>query len=58
MLMADTCLKAFKAIRIEFHFKKFNPYLPHSKGTIASYKFAQKTFKPSFGTFCLELWAL
>ena len=56
--MADTCLKAFKAIRIEFHYKKFNPYLPHSKGTIASYKFAQKTFKPSFGTFCLELWAL
>ena len=26
MRMADTCLEAFKAIRIEFHFKKFNPY--------------------------------
>ena len=56
--MADTCLEAFKAIRIEFHFKKFNPYLPLSKGTITSNKFAPKTFKPSFGAFCFELWTL
>ena len=58
MRMADTCLEAFKAIRIEFHFKKFNPYLPLSKGTITSNKFAPKTFKPSFGAFCFELWTL